>query len=146
VRAVLVAALSFGVVVAGCGNSGPRLSKASFDAHANSICRTYTAKIAAVPPPKNISQVSAYVDTVKPYIARAVDEIAHLKPPAALRSAYDLWLESQRTALKQADELRAAAEKNDLVEVNNMIKSINEQNTRGKRLAAPLGASVCSKG
>jgi hypothetical protein len=140
------AALSLGVLLAACGGGGARLSKSTFDARADGVCRKYTSKIDAVPGPKNISQVSAYVDLVKPYIERGVDEIAHLRPPAGLQHLYDRWISSQREALKLADRLRSAAERNDVVGVNAVIKQINLQNKHGDVLAGMLGASVCAQG
>jgi hypothetical protein len=54
-------------------------------------------------------------------------------------------MSTQREALTQTDELRQAAERNDLVGVNRMIQMLNERNKRGNALAAQLGADVCAK-
>src|SRR5690348_5755930 len=105
VRAALLTLLFLSLSLTACGGSGARLSRAAFDARADTVCRKYTSKIDKVPGPKNISQVSAYVDVVKPYIERGVDEIAHLRPPATLQHLYDEWLASQREGLKLADGL-----------------------------------------
>jgi hypothetical protein len=142
-RAVPLASLL--VLLAACGGSGERLSKASFDARADAVCRKYTAKIATVPPPKNLTQVSPYVDIVEPYLERGIDEIAHLRPPLRLQGLYERWLDSQRQGLKDADALRTAAEKNDLAGVNAQIEKINEHNRRGVALAGRLGAALCAR-
>ena len=132
------------LAVAGCGGAS-RLSKPQFDTKANAICKKYTDRINAVPTPKSIEDVPAYVTRVKPFIERGVDEIANLKPPQDLQQTYDRWLSTQREALSEADELRRAAERNDLLAVNHTIKQLDERNKRGNALAAQLGARVCAK-
>jgi hypothetical protein len=134
------------VVLTACGSGGARLSKRAFDARAEAVCRKYTAKIDAVPAPKNINQVSAYVDLVRPYVERGVDEIAHLRPPVKLQRTYDQWLASQRESLKLTDRLRFAAERNDVAGVNAVIKQLKTQDRHGNALAKVLGANVCAKG
>lgn len=140
----IIGAVAFVVLAAGCGG-GSRLSKSDFDAKANAICKRFTAKINAVPAPKSIEQVPAYVGEVEPFIERGVDEIASLKPPHDLQAIYDRWLGTQREALTQADELRRAAERNDLAAVNRTIKALDARNKQGNRLARELGADVCAK-
>jgi hypothetical protein len=135
--------LVLGVVA--CGG-GPPLSRSELDAKANAICAKYTKKINAVPAPRKVDDVPAYVVLVKPYIERGVDELASLKPPADLKGTYDAWMSTQREALTQTDELRRAAEKDDLVGVNRMIQMLRDRNRRGNALAARLGADVCAKG
>ena len=144
VRTCLICATVAAVALTGCGG-GSRLSKSQFDAKANAICKKYTDKINAVPTPKNIEDVPAYVTRVEPFIERGVDEIAHLKPPRDLQPTYESWLSTQREALRQADELRRAAQRNDLLAVNRTIKQLNERNKRGNALSAKLGADVCAK-
>jgi hypothetical protein len=144
VGASSVGVLAFVLVVAACGG-GSRLSKSEFDARANAICKKYTDKIHAVPTPKSIEDVPAYVTRVKPFIERGVDEIANLKPPQNLQDTYDQWLSTQRDALRQADQLRRAAQRNDLLDVNRMINRLRERNKRGNALAAQLGSGVCAR-
>jgi hypothetical protein len=131
-------------VVAACGGRSP-LSKSDFDAKANAICARYTKKINTVPAPKMITDVPAYVGLVKPYMERGVDELASLSPPRALRSTYDSWMSIKRETLTKTDELRRAAERNDLVGANRIIQALKERNGRGNALAAELGASVCAR-
>jgi hypothetical protein len=146
VRALLVVAM-VGLTAAACGSggNGSRLSKSQLDAKANAVCRKYTQKINAVAAPRNVADVPAYVARVKPYIQRGVAEIEKLKPPKDLQSTFDQWLETQRQALGQADDLRRAAEKNDLVGVNRVIHQLDERNKRGNALAAKLGATGCAQ-
>ena len=144
VRAGVISVVTCAVALAACGG-GSRLSKSQFDARANAICKKYTDRINAVPTPKSIEDVPAYVTRVKPFIERGVDEIANLKPPQDLQQTYDRWLNTQREALSEADELRRAAERNDLLAVNHTIKQLDERNKRGNALAAQLGARVCAK-
>jgi hypothetical protein len=133
------------LVAAGCGGGGAPLSRSELAAKADEICARYTKKIDAVPAPRTISDVPAYVVLVKPYLERGVDALASLHPPASLKSTYDAWMSTQREALTQTDELRRAAERNDLVGVNRMIQVLNERNKRGNALAEQLGADVCAK-
>ena len=133
------------LVAAGCGGGAP-LSRSEFAAKADAICARYTKKVDAVPAPRSMSDVPAYVVLVKPYLERGVDALASLNPPASLKSTYEAWIGTQREALTQTDELRRAAERNDLVGVNRMIQMLNERNKRGNALAAQLGADVCAKG
>jgi hypothetical protein len=134
----------FALAAVGCGGGAP-LSRSELDAKADAICARYTKKIDAVPGPRTIADVPAYVVLVKPYLERGVDALASLNPPASLRATYDAWMSTQREALTQTDELRRAAERNDLVGVNRMIQMLNERNKRGNALAAQLGADVCAK-
>jgi hypothetical protein len=144
-RFTVVVAPVLALVAAGCGGGAP-LSRSEFDAKADAICTRYTKKLDAVPAPRRISDVPAYVVLVKPYLERGVDALASLNPPASLKSTYDAWMDTQHEALTQTDELRRAAERNDLVGVNRMIQMLNERNKRGNALAAKLGADVCAKG
>jgi hypothetical protein len=144
VRTVSVGTAALAVFVAGCGGGAP-LSKSEFDAKADAVCAKYTKKINAVPAPKTITDVPAYVNLVKPYLERGVDELASLNPPASLKATYDSWINTQHEALTQTDELRKAAERNDLVGVNRMIQVLRARNVRGNALAAKLGADVCAK-
>lgn len=143
--AVLPLGAGVALFVAACGGGGSALSKSEFDAKANAICAKYTKKIDAVPGPRNINQVPAYVVLVKPYVERGVDELASLEPPANLRDTFASWMSTQREAITQTDELRQAAERNDLVGVNRMIQMLRDRNRRGNALAAQLGADVCAK-
>ena len=140
----MVGVVTLAVAVAACGG-GSRLSTPQFDAKANAICKKYNAKINAVPAPKSLNDVPAYVGEVKPFVERGVDEIASLNPPRELQDTYDRWLRTQRAALGEVDQLRRAAEKNDLLAVNRTIGQLHERNKRGNALAAQLGASVCAK-
>jgi hypothetical protein len=143
-RSTAFGATVFALVVAACGGASP-LTKSQFDAKANGICKRYTGQINAVPTPKSIEDVPAYVTRVKPFIERGVDELAGLKPPRHLKATYDQWLRTQRDALHQVDELRGAAQRNDLLGVNRTITQLRERNARGNALAAQLGARVCAK-
>jgi hypothetical protein len=142
--AALPLSAGIALVVAGCGGGSP-LSKSEFDAKANAICAEYTKKLNAVPGPRKVNDVPAYVVLVKPYIERGVDALASLKPPASLRDTYASWMSTQREAITQTDELRKAAERNDLVGVNRMIQMLKDRNRRGNALAAQLGADVCAR-
>jgi hypothetical protein len=134
-----------GVALVGLGCGGAPLSKSEFDAKANAICAGYTKKINAVPAPRNVGDVPAYVGLVKPVLERGVDELASLRPPRELKATYDSWMSTQREALKQADELRSAAEENDVVGVNRVIQALRDRNKRANALAAKLGAAVCAR-
>jgi hypothetical protein len=144
VRRTSLGTLGLVLVVAGCGGGG-RLTRSEFDAKANAICSRYTTKINAVPAPKTINDVPAYVGLVKPYIERGVDELASLKPPTRLQAEYDRWMSTQREAITQTDELRRAAERGDLAGANRVIRMLRDRNKRGNALAAKLGADVCAK-
>jgi hypothetical protein len=145
VRAAGVGAAALALVAVGCGGGAP-LSKSEVAAKANAICAKYTRKIDAVPPPRKIDDVPAYVELVKPYLERGVDELATVKPPTELRDTYDRWMSTQREALTETDELRHAAQGNDLAGVNHVIRALRDRNRRGNALAANLGADVCAKG
>ena len=139
-----VATLGLALLVGGCGGGMP-LSKSELDAKANAICAAYTKKLDAVPAPRSINDVSAYVVLVKPILERGVDELASLKPPAELRATYGRWMSTQREAITRTDELRRAAERNDLVGVNRTIQTLRDRSRRGHALAAKLGAGICAR-
>jgi hypothetical protein len=143
-RRASVATLGLALLAGGCGSSMP-LSKSELDTKANAICAAYTKKLDAVPAPRSINDVPAYVVLVKPIIERGVDELASLKPPTELEATYDSWMRIQREAITQTDELRRAAERNDLVGVNRTIQELRDRNRRGNALAAKLGAGVCAR-
>jgi hypothetical protein len=145
VRAAGVGAAALALVAAGCGGGAP-LSKSEFAAKANAICAKYTRKIDAVPPPRKIDDVPAYVELVKPYLERGVDELGTVKPPTELQDTYDRWMSTKREALTETDALRHAAQGNDLAGVNHVIRALRDRNRRGNALAANLGADVCAKG
>lgn len=144
VRAASAGGAALAFVAAGCGGGGP-LSKSKFDTKANAICAKYARKINAVPAPRKIDDVPAYVELVKPYLERGVDELAVLKPPAELQDTYNRWMSTQREALTETDELRHAAQGNDVAAVNHMIRALRDRNRRGNALAAKLGADVCAR-
>jgi hypothetical protein len=139
-----VATFGLALLVGGCGGGMP-LSKSELDAKANAICAAYTKKLDAVPAPRSIDDVPAYVVLVKPILERGVDQLASLKPPSELEPTYASWMSAQREAITQTDELRQAAERNDLVGVNRTIQALRARSRRGNALAAKLGAAVCAR-
>jgi hypothetical protein len=135
------------LLLAACGGGGgsSRLSKSEFDAKANDICDKYLGEIDAVPAPKEIKDVPAYIDKVLPLIEEATSKLDDLQPPKDIEPTVDEWIRLQRKQVDQGKQLKAAAEKGDTATAAKVVNEGNATNKRGNELAKEMGATACEQ-
>ena len=135
------------VLVAGCGGSQPRLTRAAFSQRANAVCARYTTLVRSVvssAASTNLMSVQTAVTQALPVARAGNDELRGLRPPTELQDAWDRWLDASDRQLKGLEQLENAAEKSDVDGVVAALKTLAGTNVGQARLdAAALGLSEC---
>jgi hypothetical protein len=125
--------------VAGCGGSS------GFASQANSICKTYNAKIKAVTQPTTTTQVASYLDQVVGLIQQGTAKLAALKPPSNQTSTFQHWISLLQQALSNAQQAQAAAHAGNVNQAIALAKQGDPFNTQAHTTAKTLGLSECTK-
>jgi hypothetical protein len=144
----LLLILSATALVAGCGSSQPRLTRAEFTQRANAVCARYTALVQGVvgsASQSNLASVEAAVTQALPVVRAGNDELRTLRPPAELQDAYNRWLDTSDRQVKGLQQLEDAAAKSDVNGVVAGLKTLAGTNVEQARLdTETLGLTSCS--
>jgi hypothetical protein len=145
VLAVLAVAL-----LAGCGGSQPRLTRAEFTQRASAICSryaTYLQGLRAGMQAGNVAQEQAVVAQALPVIRSGHDELRTLRPPQELQAAYDRWLDASDRQVKAVEQLADALQKSDLAGAASAIESLGGTDFAQLQAdSAALGLTRCESG
>jgi hypothetical protein len=141
-------ALTVAVVglVAGCGGSSGRLSKAEYAKRADAICTKYNAKLKALARPTGISGLPAYVDKALPLARKGDDELRALEPPKDEERTAKEWLDQNDSVVGSMERLRDAAKKGDRAGIQTALNEASSANRTANGLARRLGLTVCAQG
>ena len=147
---LLFAIAALALAAAGCGGDdgggGDRLSKDEYAAQANAICDDFNAEVkAAGPEPQGIKDIPPYVDKVKPLFEDGLAKLRKLNPPEDEEETAEEWLDSAEEQIGLLDEIKSAAEDNDLEEVREAGNKIDAANKKTDALAVKLGATSCTE-
>jgi len=109
-RARLVVAVGAAAMLAACGGGG-RLGAADYRQKASRICADANRRANAVPRPRNLSGLRAYLDRTLTIVQQDNDRLRALKPPEDLQDRAAAALRAQDAAIRLLrrlrDELRA---------------------------------------
>jgi hypothetical protein len=133
------------LALGGCGgeDGGDRLSKAELVSRADSICKTYEARLDALGTPENQEQLADFADKALPIARQGRDDLADLEPPEELEDEYDAWLEQGDRAIDIVERLRDAAKDGDSAEVQKIAGEAEATDREANRLARQLGFRQC---
>src|SRR5712691_8066416 len=87
----VLALFAAGLLLAGCGSGGSRLSRADYAAREDAICSRYAKRIAALGQPKDLTELSKFASRAVAIARRAIDDARKLQPPKAEQAAVDKW-------------------------------------------------------
>ncbi|HSS81169.1 MAG TPA: hypothetical protein VLK24_08240 [Gaiellaceae bacterium] len=136
------------VLLAGCGSSQPRLTKAEFTQRATAICSrygTYLQGLRSNLTAGNAAQAQAAIAQVLPIVRSGIDELQTLRPPQELQDAYDRWLAATDLQLKTVERMQKAAQKNDLAGMVAAIKTLGGTDLQQLQVdSATLGLTGCA--
>jgi hypothetical protein len=134
-------------LLAGCGSSQPRLTKAEFTQRASAICSrysTYLQGLRAGVQAGNVAQEQALVAQALPVIRSGHDELRTLRPPQELQAAYDRWLDASDREVKAVEQLADALQSNDFDGALSAVKSLAGTNLAQLQAdSAALGLTEC---
>jgi hypothetical protein len=142
VRRLLV--IAAGVMLAGCGGGGERLSASEYRSKADAICRAANQKLKGLGNPSTPGNLRSLVKKAKPIAKDAIDDLAALEPPKELESRVDDWNRKNEELLARLDEL---SEEKDLVKLQGEAQAFSDLNDETNRYArTALGLRDCAEG
>jgi hypothetical protein len=134
------------LLAAGCrggGDSKP-LTRDQYAAKADAICAKYKQQL-KVPRVSSMSELAASIDKTSPVLAKALDEIRKLKPPANEQATVDGWLSQVENLEGDLKEIRDKAKSNDMPGVLNGLSKATSHNAKSRQRATQLGMKVCNE-
>jgi len=128
------------VGVAGCGGSS-----SSFTSQADSICKSYNAKITALGQPSSASGIPGYLDQVTPLIQQGTTKLAALTPPSGKTTQFQQWIATLQQEVSITQRAQAAAHSGGINQAAAIIQQNSSLNSQGKTQAKGLGLTECAK-
>ena len=139
---VVVAVVAVGLL-AGCGSSEPRLTKAQFTERANAICSRYATYLSGLTS-RDVAQMQATIAKALPVLRAGNDELRTLRPPVELQDAYDRWLDASDLQLKTIERVQEDVQKNDVADAVAALKTLAGTNLQQlKADSSALGLTAC---
>jgi hypothetical protein len=132
------------VLVAGCGSSGPHLSKAEYTSRATAICQRYQGAIVKLGQPTRITDIGPFIAKALPELTKTVDALGKLAPPESLQSEYEKFMAAARATVARAKALRDAAAAADGSEVQRLLKDAAKATSARVALADAAGLGACA--
>ncbi len=123
-----------------------RLSRAEFLRQADAICATYARRLDAIPEPRTLRDVPAYVERGVPLAEEELSELEDLRPPEPLEPEVGRLLDSVRTTIAALERLGEAAASRERDETQTAATEVEEASVRAARLADELGLERCAPG
>jgi hypothetical protein len=113
-RLAAAAVLSAASVLAACGGGGGSVSAADFQTEANQVCRDAQQQFDRIvrTSPRTADQAEKQAAALSDVSNQALDDLHRIKPPDAVKSAYNRYLDSRQKAIGYIDDARAAAADN----------------------------------
>ena len=142
-----LAAATTAIALGACGSSGgDTLSKSELAAKANAICKTYNAKVNAVPHPKSISdagQAATYYAAVTKLAVEQQDKLKALKPADAVKADWNAYIALADQGDATIKEITGAARSQDATKGSALIAKINTLAPKINAAADKVGATTC---
>lgn len=124
---------------AGCGGS-------DFVGKANGICKTYNAKIRAVPIPKSLSGVAGYLEKTAPLAAEGIAKLKAIKPPRDKASAYQGFLSGLGREVAVTQQANAAVNAGRPMEAASLLQQQAGLSKEDDVKAKAAGLKECAGG
>jgi len=141
----VLALFAAGLLLAGCGSGGSRLSRADYAAREDAICSRYAKRIAALGQPKDLTELSKFASRAVAIARRAIDDARKLLPPKAEQAAVDKWNAENAKVADAIARLGRAAKANDQSAAQRALRQGDAANGRAKVLAQQLGMDGCAR-
>jgi hypothetical protein len=135
------------LLAAGCrgGGGSKPLTRDQYAAKADAICAKYEQQLRIPEGVSSRSELAAAVDKTSPVLAKVLDEIRKLKPPADEQATVDAWLAQAENLEGDVKEIRDKAKSNDRQGLLNALSKANGHNAKSRQLASQLGMKVCNE-
>jgi hypothetical protein len=132
-------------LAAGCGGSDAPLSQTEFAARANAICRDLYRHLNTLPDPRDSVTLADVMTEGRSYTEDALDDFDDLEPPASARAAFDGFLARIRDEVKLMEEVKDAAEANDLPKAMRVANRGTTLDAQANAAASRAGLKVCAR-
>ncbi len=127
-RRALVLLCGLPVLVAACGSGGgDRLTQAEYVRRADAICARYNEDVKKLPAPKTPPAIVDYADKSLKLLDEALADERDLEPPEQLEAGKDRWLDRARIVRNDVAQLREAAKKAKLAEIDAKLQDLSKQ-------------------
>jgi hypothetical protein len=145
--AVAVAVMASGCLGGGGGSSsssagGP--SPAQFTAKAEAICRSYKQQIAKLPTPSDLKKLADSGEKAVELQRQEVAELRKLTPPSSQAADIKQMLDAVDQGISKADELIAAARRNDAKAVADAAQALQTALAPANQIARRLHLGECA--
>jgi phage I-like protein len=124
--------------LAGCGGGS------SFTSQADSICKTYNAKINSLAKPTTNAEIVSFLDKFLPLVQQGTAKLKAVKPPSDQASQYQAYLavlEQEVALTQQAD---AAARAGNITQAKTLAAQTSQLSAQDKAMAKALGLKDCA--
>ena len=143
----LLAATTTTLALGACGGGGDEtLSKSELAAKANAICKTYNAKVNAVPHPKSLSdagQAATYYAAVTKLAVEQQGKLKALKPADDVKADWNAYIDLADQGDETIKAITAAARAQDAAKGGTLIAKINALAPKINAAADKVGATTC---
>jgi hypothetical protein len=149
-RAAAVA-LAFAVTLFaafGCGDDtsvAEPLTKAALVREADAICKRVNTRVKALAAPGNREEAVRVLDKTVEITQEGLGAIKELRPPSALETVYDAWVEKIEALVDTAKQARDAAKRDDEQTFQDALAKGNRLNRDAKRAARKVGLRECGR-
>jgi hypothetical protein len=136
-RVICASACAGALALTGCGGGS------SFTSQANSICKTYNAKIKALPQPNTPADLAKFFDQFVPLAQQGTSKLMALKPPSDKASQYQSYLALLQRELALTQQAAAAAHAGNTKQAVALAQAAGTLSSQAKALAKQLGMTDC---
>jgi hypothetical protein len=139
-RRIVTAALSIVLLVA-CGPSG--LSKEEYVERANRICKEANERSAELERPRSPEELGPFIEEARRITENTIDRLRRLEPPEEDRARIERMLSNLEKATTYFDDIKAAAEDEDLARFEELARRVGEAAGEAERIADDYGLDQC---
>ena len=138
----LAAAALAALALTACGGD-ERLSKPEYLRRADAICAKYERRLAALPEPRTLRDVPAFIERGVPLAKEELAELDELRPPEGDEAEVDRLLAQVRETTAELERLGEAAAARDRAGARAAAERLEEASDRAAKLARRYGLDEC---
>jgi hypothetical protein len=128
----------------GGGSGGQQLSKEEFASKANQICTDIQNKVNALSAPKQVGEISAYVDKARSVLNDGLDRMRALQAPSETQAARDKFVSVGEHQSDLFNKLKDAAKSKDIQRLQQIQAQFQTLSSQSVQAARGMGASKCA--